>query len=268
MQTLLSMLIILIFFPGIQCDPQLVQSEAVVVKPGASHTLTCKASGFTFSDYWMGWIRQMATGQFQWLSLIRGDSGEIHYHDIIKGRFTVSRDNGNSMLNLKMDNMKTEDTAVYFCARYTLTEGVQSDPQLVQSDSVVVKPGASHTLTCKGSGYTFSCCWINWIRPTADGQLQWLGYIASGGSTGYLDSVKGRFTFTRDDSNAMVTLKMDNMKPEDTAVYFCARHTVQFKVQTNQVPACLQAGKDIISMMFKVEDPEFGSSAILMPLIQ
>ena len=36
----------------------LTQSEAVVITPGGSHTLTCTASGLDFDGYWMDWVRQ------------------------------------------------------------------------------------------------------------------------------------------------------------------------------------------------------------------
>ncbi|CAI9618347.1 unnamed protein product [Staurois parvus] len=105
--------------------------------------------------------------------------------------------------------------------------GVQSAEQLTQSEPAVIKPGNSHTLTCKASGFTFSNYWyyMHWIRQFSDGKLQWLCYISSGGSTGYNDAVKGRFTTTRDNNNNKLTLKTDNMKIEDTAMYYCARET-------------------------------------------
>lgn len=105
--------------------------------------------------------------------------------------------------------------------------GVLSSNQLVQSDPAVIKPGNSHTLTCQGSGgFTFGGAWMCWIRQFSDGKLQWLLYIDSNGGTGYNDAVKGRFTATRDNNNNKLTLKMDTMKTEDTAVYYCARDTL------------------------------------------
>ncbi|KAG9465627.1 hypothetical protein GDO78_017980 [Eleutherodactylus coqui] len=95
------------------------------------------------------------------------------------------------------------------------------------SDPVVIKPGTSHRLSCQGFDFTFSSHSINWVRETSDGRLQWLGYISGdGSSTGYHDSVKGRFTFSRDNSNNMAYLQMTNVKSEDTARYYCARYTL------------------------------------------
>lgn len=116
--TFFSYITLYCIISGVQSAEQLTQSDPAVIKPGNSHTLTCKASGFTFSSYWMSWVREIG-GKLQWLSAISAASSTIHYHDDVKGRFTISRDNSNNMLYLKMDNMKVEDSAVYYCARDT-----------------------------------------------------------------------------------------------------------------------------------------------------
>ncbi|CAI9595623.1 unnamed protein product [Staurois parvus] len=66
----------------------------------------------------MSWVRQIPGKELQWLCQIYRES--TTYNDMIKGRFTVSTDYSNNMMFLQMDNIRTEDTATYYCARYTV----------------------------------------------------------------------------------------------------------------------------------------------------
>nr|7K8W_H Chain H, C119 Fab Heavy Chain [Homo sapiens]7K8W_N Chain N, C119 Fab Heavy Chain [Homo sapiens] len=96
---------------------QLVQSGAEVKKPGASVKVSCKASGYTFTSYYMHWVRQAPGQGLEWMGIINPSGGSTSYAQKLQGRVTMTRDTSTSTVYMELSSLRSEDTAVYYCAR-------------------------------------------------------------------------------------------------------------------------------------------------------
>nr|5M63_H Chain H, H chain of Fab NVS-1-19-5 [Oryctolagus cuniculus]5M63_M Chain M, H chain of Fab NVS-1-19-5 [Oryctolagus cuniculus] len=122
METGLRWLLLVAVLKGVQCQ-SLEESGGDLVKPGASLTLTCKASGLDLPSYFMCWVRQAPGKGLEWIACIRSSSNEIlYYASWAKGRFTISK-TSSTTVTLQMTSLTAADTATYFCARDYFGEG-------------------------------------------------------------------------------------------------------------------------------------------------
>uniref|UniRef100_A0A0D9R9P0 Ig-like domain-containing protein n=1 Tax=Chlorocebus sabaeus TaxID=60711 RepID=A0A0D9R9P0_CHLSB len=104
-----------------------------------------------------------------------------------------------------------------------------SQVQLQESGPGVVKPSETLSLTCAVSGYSISSGYYwGWIRQPPGKGLEWIGSIYGSGGSNYLNpSLKSRVTLSVDTSKNQFSLKLSSVTATDTAVYYCARHTVR-----------------------------------------
>uniref|UniRef100_A0A3Q2P5G7 Ig-like domain-containing protein n=1 Tax=Fundulus heteroclitus TaxID=8078 RepID=A0A3Q2P5G7_FUNHE len=105
--------------------------------------------------------------------------------------------------------------------------------QLTQPASVTVQPGQRLTISCQVS-YDLDSYYTAWIRQPAGKGLEWIGWKRAGYSL-YKDSLKNKFSIDLDTSSKTATLNGQNMQPEDSAVYYCARRDHS---DTNQQQSC------------------------------
>nr|8JJV_A Chain A, Nanobody [Camelus dromedarius]8JLY_A Chain A, Nanobody [Camelus dromedarius] len=94
--------------------------------------------------------------------------------------------------------------------------------QLQESGGGSVQAGGSLRLSCTISDAIFSRYAVGWFRQAPGKECELVSTITPDSTTTHSDFVKGRFTLSRDNAKNTVYLQMHSLKPDDTAVYYCA----------------------------------------------
>nr|7SGF_H Chain H, LAVA01 mAb - Heavy Chain [Oryctolagus cuniculus]7SGF_J Chain J, LAVA01 mAb - Heavy Chain [Oryctolagus cuniculus]7SGF_M Chain M, LAVA01 mAb - Heavy Chain [Oryctolagus cuniculus] len=98
-------------------NSQLEESGGGLVQTEGSLTLTCTASGFSFSnnDY-ICWVRQAPGKGLEWIGCIYSDYGFSFFATWAKDRFSGSK-TSSTTVTLQGTGLTAADTATYFCVK-------------------------------------------------------------------------------------------------------------------------------------------------------
>ncbi|TSK87416.1 Immunoglobulin heavy variable 1-69-2 [Bagarius yarrelli] len=135
---------IIVLTKGVFSDEiRLDQSPAVVKRPGETVKISCKITGFDMTEYYMHWIRQKPGKALEWIGFA-DSTDEPTLADSMKGHFLLSEDVQSSTQFLEAKSLRTEDTAVYYCARQATLEWLG---YLCSDDSTRLKDTMKSTMS-------------------------------------------------------------------------------------------------------------------------
>nr|NDP12007.1 immunoglobulin mu heavy chain [Bos taurus] len=118
MNPLWTLLFVLSAPRGVLSQVQLRESGPSLVKPSQTLSLTCTTSGFSLSSYNVGWVRQAPGKALEWVGGI-SSSAITCLNPALKSRLSLTKDNSKSQVSLSVSSVTTEDTATYYCAKWS-----------------------------------------------------------------------------------------------------------------------------------------------------
>nr|CAI47727.1 BerH2-scFv-hpRNase precursor [Drosophila melanogaster] len=250
----LCILLAVVAFVGLslgRSQVQLHESGAEVAKPGASVKMSCKASGYTFTTYWMHWIKQRPGQGLEWIGYINPSTGYTDYNQNFKDKATLTADKSSRTAYMQLSSLTSEDSTVYYCTRRgpsygnhgawfpywgqgTLVTvsavssggggsggggsggGGSTNIVMTQSPrSMSMSVGERVTLSCKASENVDT--YVSWYQQKPEQSPKLLIYGASNRYTGVPDR------FTGSGSATDFTLTISSVQAEDLADYHCGQ---------------------------------------------
>uniref|UniRef100_A0A8P4G7U7 Ig-like domain-containing protein n=1 Tax=Dicentrarchus labrax TaxID=13489 RepID=A0A8P4G7U7_DICLA len=115
-------LIFLMAIHGVWSEIKLDQTPSEVKRPGETVKMSCIISGFDMTSYYIHWIRQRPGKALEWIGRMDAGSNSASYSSSFQSRFIMTEDVSSSTQYLEVNSLKTEDTAVYYCARDTVRD--------------------------------------------------------------------------------------------------------------------------------------------------
>nr|NDP12517.1 immunoglobulin mu heavy chain [Bos taurus] len=120
MNPLWTLLFVLSAPRGVLSQVQLRESGPSLVRPSQTLSLTCAISGFSLSNYAVGWVRQAPGKALEWVGSI-SPSGFTCLNSVLRSRVSITKENFKNEVSLSVSSGTTEDTATYYCVKSTGT---------------------------------------------------------------------------------------------------------------------------------------------------
>ncbi|KAK1328194.1 hypothetical protein QTO34_012617 [Cnephaeus nilssonii] len=108
-------------------------------------------------------------------------------------------------------------------AGFSPVPGVSPPPK--ESGPGLVKPSQTLSLTCTVSVFSLTSYSVYWTHQPPGKGLMWVGCVLCDRGTNYNPALKSRLSITRVTSKSQVYLTLNSLRAEDTAKYYCVRHS-------------------------------------------
>lgn len=121
---------------GIQSQVHLQQSGSELRSPGSSVKLSCKDfDSEVFPIAYMSWVRQKPGHGFEWIGDILPSIGRRIYGVKFEDKATLDADTVSNTAYLELNSLTSEDSAIYYCARHSVTAHIWSMSKSLKAGS-------------------------------------------------------------------------------------------------------------------------------------
>ena len=81
--------------------------------------MSCKASGYTLTSYYISWVKQKPGQGLEWIGRIDPEDGDTKYAQKFQDKATLTADTSSNTAYMELSSLTSEDSAVYYCARHS-----------------------------------------------------------------------------------------------------------------------------------------------------